>query len=140
MNELNVIATARYLAADSIDYVVEQWKLSNQEANALKLLIDFRDSKDNNINVKTLIRLIAIGELSKEEAHLILKFHGDHAKLVEWNKIVFPEFPINGNDLLKLGFKGKKLGDELKFLKNQWAAFNYKITKEELLKMATLVS
>lgn len=137
MNELNVIATARYLSADSIDHVVTEWKLSNDEANALKLLIGFRDSEVNYFSVKTLVHMVATGKLTKEEAHLVLKFHADYTKLVEWDKVEFPEFPINGKDLLELGFKpGKKLGDELKFLRKQWAAFNYKDTKEELLDMA----
>lgn len=138
MNELNVIATARYLNADSIDHVVTEWKMSNDEANALKMLIGFRDSEANYFSVKTLVHMVAIGKLTKEEAHLVLKFHGDHAKLVEWDKVEFPEFPVNGDDLLKLGFKpSKELGDKLNFLKNQWATFNYRVTKEELLRMAS---
>lgn len=137
MNELNILATAKYLSADSIDHVVNEWKLSKDEANALKLLIGFRDSETNYFSVKTMVNMIAIGQLTKEEAELVLKFHGDPVKLIEWEKVEFPDFPITGNNLLAIGFKpGKKLGDELKFLRNQWALSNYKLTKEELLIIA----
>ena len=137
MNELNILATAKYLSVDSIDHVVAEWRLSKDEAHALRLLIRFRESVINYFNVETLISMVATGELTKEEAHLLLKFHGDQAKLIAWDKIEFPEFPVDGNDLIALGFKpGKKLGDELRFLRNKWAAFNYKIPKNELLYMA----
>ena len=136
MNEQNVLATARYLYSESIEHVVSQWRLSTEESKALKLLIDYRES-GFNADVEHLVGCIAIDFMSHEEATLILKFDGDEKKLTEWSNLVLPVFPINGKDLITLGFKpGKRLGDELKYLKSQWKKFNYILTKDELLEIA----
>lgn len=45
-----------------------------------------------------------------------------------------PVFPVNGDDLLALGYKpGGVLGDTLRYLKMVWAESDYHMTREELL-------
>ena len=139
MNEQNVIATARYLDSGSIDHVINEWKLSGEEAKALKLLIGYRDSEYFDTDIDHLVGLISVGQIAHEDATLILKFDGDSSKLAEWSKIVLPVFPITGNDLLTIGYTpGKRLGEELRYLKSQWRKFNYILTKDELLEIASI--
>ena len=46
-----------------------------------------------------------------------------------------PEFPVGGNDLLKLGHeRGPKIGQTLNALRAQWKAGNFSASKDELLK------
>lgn len=132
MNELNVIATAKYLDAGSIEHVVTQWGLSTKEANALRVLINYRD-EGSKLSVKTLLDLVMANSITQEEAHLILKFDRDLEALREWEAMIFPDFPIGGQDLLDLGLKGKEIGDTLKSLRFQWVASHYSLSKEELL-------
>lgn len=134
MNELNVIATARYISADSVQNVITQWKLSSNEANALRLLVAHRDNSESDATVENLVKMISMNLLSVNEADLILKFEGNNEELTKWATVEFPEFPINGNDVLALGFKGKDVGRELKAMRAKWVASGYTLTKNELLK------
>ncbi len=45
-----------------------------------------------------------------------------------------PIFPVNGNDLISLGFKGVEIGKVLSKLKNQWVKSEFKMNKKDLLK------
>lgn len=49
---------------------------------------------------------------------------------------VKPRFPISGNDLIKMGFKGKKLGLIKENLEFFWIQCNFKSTRENLLQKA----
>lgn len=132
MNELNVIATAGYLDAKSIDHVVTQWGLSNKEANALRVLINYRD-EGVKLSVKELLALVMANAVTQDEAYLILRFDRDHVAISEWNALRFPDFPIRGDDLLEIGLSGKALGDTLKRLRVEWVASDYTLTKEGML-------
>ena len=45
-----------------------------------------------------------------------------------------PEFPVDGNDLIKLGHeRGPKIGQTLQALRAQWKAGNFSASKDELL-------
>ena len=45
-----------------------------------------------------------------------------------------PNFPINGNDLTKLGYKGRKIGQMLDRAKELWIESNFKADKKIILK------
>lgn len=59
-----------------------------------------------------------------------------------WQNIDFindyqpPIFPVNGDDLLKMGFEGVKIGEILTELKEKWVESGFKFKKDELLKNA----
>lgn len=136
MNELNVIATARYLAAESVDYVVEQWKMSNEEAKALRLLVSYRDRKfeDDRYNTDTLTRAVMYGYLTSNEADLLLQFDQNYVELARWRAIGLPTFPVNGNDILQAGVPvGKPVGAALSKLRDVWVQSGYTASKEQLL-------
>lgn len=137
MNDLNVIATAKYLAGESIDYVVAEWKLSTKEANALRILINYRDQK-SKYTVKDLLNLVMNNLITKDEAYLILRFDNDIKLIREWESIKFPEFPVRGQDLLDLGLKGKSIGDALKAMRNSWVNSNFTLTKQDLINNVSL--
>jgi len=45
-----------------------------------------------------------------------------------------PTFPINGGDLLNLGYSGKNVGDVLNYLRTIWINHNFQISKKDLIK------
>jgi poly(A) polymerase len=51
-----------------------------------------------------------------------------------------PIFPINGNDLLALGYKGAELGVKLAELKKRWIVNEFNDTKEQLLTIYSRLS
>jgi poly(A) polymerase len=46
-----------------------------------------------------------------------------------------PSFPVNGNDLIKLGLSGKKIGYIVSRLKNDWIASDFTLQKNDLIKL-----
>lgn len=49
------------------------------------------------------------------------------------NKTMLAIFPINGNDLLKLGYNNKEIGNIITECKKKWLISNCQLTKKELL-------
>ncbi|AVP87882.1 poly(A) polymerase [Candidatus Phycorickettsia trachydisci] len=45
-----------------------------------------------------------------------------------------PTFPVNGGDLLNLGYSGKNVGDVLDYLRAIWVNHNFQISKKDLIK------
>jgi poly(A) polymerase len=66
--------------------------------------------------------------------------------LLEDNKVVYdlflslknssiPKFPLDGSDLIKLGYVGKRLGKLIKNLKDKWIESDFALNKEQLINM-----
>ncbi|MFL2801276.1 MAG: CCA tRNA nucleotidyltransferase [Paracoccaceae bacterium] len=51
--------------------------------------------------------------------------------IIEGSKAI-KKFPINGNDLIKIGYSGKKIGLILNKLKKDWIESGFKLNKKEL--------
>ncbi len=47
-----------------------------------------------------------------------------------------PTFPVDGNDLMALGYEGSELGEMLLELKEDWLESEFKLKKEELINLA----
>lgn len=113
-----------------IEELADQWKWSNSERDHAEWICK------NAHQRKDLRRLIALDGAPREwVAELAyLEDRDDWSKnaLVNWE---FPPFPVNGNDLLDLGMKGKRVGDTLRMLKKAWADGGYKATREQLMGM-----
>lgn len=56
---------------------------------------------------------------------------------VSYKKIKVPELPVNGQDLMSLGYVGKDVGDALKKLEFVWYEKNGEILKSDLLAQLT---
>ena len=66
--------------------------------------------------------------------------------MLEDNKVVYdlflslknssiPKFPLDGSDLIKLGYVGKRLGKLIKNLKDKWIESDFALNKEQLINM-----
>lgn len=106
------------------------WKWSNAEyAHADWLCFNAFQRKD-------LRRLIAVEgaprEWVAELAHLEDRDDWSKNALVHWE---FPPFPVNGNDLIAAGLKGKAVGNALEMMKDAWADSGYQASKQKLMGM-----
>jgi tRNA nucleotidyltransferase/poly(A) polymerase len=99
----------------------KSWKWSKAEQNLAKFLID-------NYNKKLdIMEGLAYYNYPREYMYelALLENRSDEDK----NKIMtieIPEFKVNGNDLMSLGFAGKQIKEELFRLKKIWRDNNYK--------------
>jgi poly(A) polymerase len=111
-----------------------KWKLSNNMQKTLQLLT--REIGDINVQRVKELRY----RYGKKNALLICKLaqvinlRTEHGVEEIINNYEMPMFPINGNDLLALGYQGKELGEKLTELEQQWINSDFSITKESLLK------
>lgn len=61
----------------------------------------------------------------------------DYAKIhgYNWNfDFEVPEFPVNGHDVMNLGFVRNEIGFKLEEMRMEWAKSDFKKTKEELMR------
>lgn len=109
--------------------ILKKWKASNSEVYLADFLSRAKKYQESPF------RLMAVDGISREWAVELAALTEldpfDRAILPNWP---VPIFPVNGNDLLQLGYaQDKNLGYTLKQLKNLWASNGYGMTKEELL-------
>lgn len=106
------------------------WKWSNAEFDHADWLCR------NAFQGRDLRRLIAVDGVSREWvsdlAHLEDRDDWSKNALVHWE---FPPFPVDGNDLLAAGMKGKQIGETLRLLKDAWADSGYQYSKKKLMGM-----
>lgn len=112
-----------------VDELAKEWRWSNAERDhALWLSHNAHQRRD-------LRRLIAVEGASRDWVAELAALEGrdewSRNALVHWE---FPPFPVDGNDLLALGMKGKAVGNTLRSLKEAWADSGYKATKQELMR------
>lgn len=108
--------------------ISDAWRWSNAEFDHADWLCQ------NAHKRKDLRRLIAVDGVSRqwvsELAHLEDRDEWSKNALVHWE---FPPFPVDGNDLLAAGMKGKQIGETLRKLKDAWADSGYKADKQDLM-------
>ena len=113
----------------SIEVVAKDWKWSNSEKEHALWLCD-------HMNKKCDLRwLIAIDNAPREWvielAALEQRDGWEQNALAHWQ---FNPFPINGTDLIAMGFKpGIAMGVTLRNLKEAWGRSGFSATKDELL-------
>ena len=109
--------------------ILTKWKASGDEINLAKWL------SKNRFLERSPFRYLAVDRVSRawamELAALRCMDGFDRDVLLEWE---VPVFPVNGRDLIDLGYaQDKTIGLILNLLKETWAVNNYSMSKEELL-------
>lgn len=122
------IINLKFSRADAIMVVklIKIIHLKSEDYNDLHLLLT-KIWLNNEIYLDYFILIAAITQ-DREEVY---KFHLDHKAKTK------PIFPINGNDLIKIGFKKDEIGVRLNYLKNIWIEYHFDINKKELIKRAS---
>lgn len=127
-----ITVLAGLIDINSVQSVIDCWKLSCQEQKQLKWLVKFRDTV---LDVKQLKSLVLNGE-EKSFVMELMKIQlreDDFQTIKNWTPEVFP---ITGKDLMEIGINpGPEMGKLLKKLKQLWIENDCSITKEQLLEM-----
>ena len=67
----------------------------------------------------------------------LVKFRNQYDLVSHLNNFRLKPFPVNGDDLIEIGYKPNiKLGITIKNLKDYWADNGYNVSKEDILKLA----
>jgi poly(A) polymerase len=120
----------------SADRLRKMWKLSNEEVNsavavltAARMLIDF------HINEAAYRYPAALSDAVDVAATLAgWTAAGKSAIVQHLGRIEVPKFPVNGRDLIKLGYKpGAALGVELERLEKKWIESSFALDRTNLL-------
>ena len=110
----------------------KKFHLSNADKNRIHSLEALRQEARDDVSVERLLYIYspwAVGQYFICEGSSLYTRYADVIK--EWSK---PVFPIQGKDLLALGFKaGPALGARMKELEQTWIESEFKLSREELL-------
>ena len=110
--------------------IARQWKMSKYDTEMLDFLIKH---KGQNIDIKQAKDMLVKG-VSQDHLLAWANMHNKNDVYDAVHSFEKPEFPVNGQDLLAMGYKaGPNLGQLLSDLQDQWMKSNYKLSKEELL-------
>ena len=131
-----------FVLAKKPETLREVWRLSNNHTRRIESLRNGTAPTPKLPALEQRKLLYAMGsEAWGDSVHLA--WAKSRASLTDraWRRLltlpsrwVIPRFPVTGRDLLDLGFpSGPDLGRELKRLEDQWAASDFKLTKNELL-------
>lgn len=109
--------------------ILTKWKASGDEMKLAKWL------SENRFSERSPFKYLAVDRVSRAwvmELAALRRMDGfDRGVLLEWE---VPVFPVNGRDLIDLGYaQDKTIGLILNLLKETWAVNNYSVSKEELL-------
>lgn len=143
LNDNDVLLVIICLIYQAESLKLPNWSFSNKEKSKIK-------------QIHSCVNLLNNDLCKLEQKHLIYKF-GSEAftqsifvkKAIEgglyenmlnlaenWQ---IPEFPVSGDDLINIGYKpNKKLGETLKKLIKAWQVSNYKLTKNQLIKLSEI--
>ena len=111
--------------------IAREWKMSKYDTEMLDFLIKH---KGQNINPKQAKDMLVKG-VSQDHLLAWANMHNKNDVYDTVHSFEKPEFPVNGKDLLAMGYRaGPQLGQLLTDLQDQWMKSNYKLSKEELLK------
>ena len=123
-----IISLARMLDNSNI---ARTWKMSRYDTDMLDFLIKHKGANINSKEAKDML----IKGTSQDHLLAWANMHNKDDVYDTVHSFEKPEFPINGKDLLAMGYRaGPQLGKLLSDLQELWMKSNYKLSKEELLK------
>ncbi|HCR85131.1 MAG TPA: poly(A) polymerase [Alphaproteobacteria bacterium] len=143
VNNNPILVLASILPLENFDNAVEKiserLKLSKKEKNFLQRLgaslkLDFSDKYQVNNSARI---------NGKEEFldYLILNYFKNNIESTLFTSLTneilhldIPDFPLKSADLIKLGYKGKALGEALRNAEEIWERSGYKMKANEILK------
>lgn len=114
--------------------IIKNWKLSNYDSNLLKFLVQNKNKTLTKEDIQGNIVDGVSRKYLRELSYVIRKPElAEYAVTWELNNV--PIFPVNGNDLMDFGIRqGPKLGEWLKFLRNEWKKSRFTLTKNDLIR------
>lgn len=110
----------------------QHWRYKKSDMLLISFIIRNRDTVLDETTAK---RLRVEHNVDKFYILNLLEYQGNESLKQVIKAWRVPTFPVNGNDLLELGFEGQQIGETLKKLLTVWADSGYTLEKNELLKL-----
>ena len=136
LQSVSLLVTLVRSGTEAID-LSQRWKLSNNEKRLGQFIVEHRAlGYKPDLQIKTCQDLLIDGISSNSLVELLnyCDKPGLASQLQEWK---VPKFPLNGRDLLSLGFKtSPALGKLIQHLKDKWKQSYFTLSREELLEAA----
>ncbi len=135
-----LLISAEIVPERALSIIADRWRLSGELRKFLSMLIIYNpkiSSASSIAQQKSLLRKLGAGNFAAlVQLKQALEPEENYNAMLElvqnWQ---IPEMPVNGADLLKLGFKqGQELGKKLQELEKIWEESDYKLSKAELIK------
>lgn len=142
---LAILLKERSTHKQDLDYIKENWKLTNKEYKKLLFLLNnnFKKCTEEEIkrilfkfprDKKAIINLFTLDCILKKDTKIEIDFIKKSLSFIKNYEI--PTLPITGLDLIKMGFKeGKPLGEALKKAEQIFIDSNYKLNKNQMILM-----
>ena len=125
-----VLALASMVHPFVADLVADNWKLSNDDRKVLTFVTKNRD----NFSFKMAVMNALLKPATKKQVFALADFVGDVSVRAFFNQANVPVFPVDGNDLVAVGLKGKDVGDAKAALMNAWVDSDFTADKDSLMK------
>lgn len=131
MSNIGVVVLAQQIKdRANAQAIAENWKMSNIEVKQLLWTVDHRDQVLFLSDVQTMV----VNGVDRDWVCDLLRVREEYYMLEQIKVWEAPVFPINGNDLIAIGYKpGPGLGFELKRRKEWWIDSGFKMSREDLL-------
>ncbi|MDJ1407175.1 MAG: CCA tRNA nucleotidyltransferase [Candidatus Midichloria sp.] len=142
---LTLILKALKTSAVELNGLFKRWRLSTLEQKELGFLREYQYPCSLNAELKlhqrefyrlgTYFKNAISVKASTEEQHTLAE--GLISASTTWR---YPDFPIKGEDLIKLGATGPKIGQTKNLLLETWIENDFLYDKDTLLDLATKIS
>jgi poly(A) polymerase len=132
------VRLALIAAVIGVDVLQKRWRLSNETAKGLEVVITSAGLVAGGKLNEAAYRFGAAASAAVEMAAVVSGWNRARADAVQAaaDAIVVPEFPLSGAVMLKAGFvPGKSLGEELARLERLWIESGFTLDREGLLEM-----
>jgi|TARA_B110000858_G_C17801005_1_gene475281 tRNA nucleotidyltransferase (CCA-adding enzyme) len=111
--------------------VGKKWKMSKVDSSTLAFLVA---NKDTKVSKQSLTSMMADG-VDRNQLSKLAMMQGKDNLQSHIQNFVVPQFPVTGNDLMKLGHtRGPGIGKTLQSMRDQWKKGNFDLSKDDLLK------
>lgn len=121
-----------YSAQEDRLFLLKKYKFSNEEIRKILLVADWDYGGDFGEMIKN-VRFYKGADSARD----LITAYGiiTDKPVVDYDKYLgdIAKFPINGDDLKKIGYNGVRLGRKLRNLEAKWIRSDFTLSKEELL-------
>jgi len=114
-------------------------KFSRAEANLICAILNLKNIKGISLIITKLKNIWLDDSLYMQYFIFIASITDDNLSIRDLynrlGKLPIPKLPIDGNDLMELGFKDVEIGKNMDILRARWVESDFTLNKVELIKM-----
>lgn len=120
---------------EKLKFLSKKLNLNNKQK---KILYFINDNYHKNLSTKNeLIKFLAFFDKNYVKFLFILKYFDKENiyEIIEFiDNFALPDFILDGQDIINLGFEGSQIGEKLTLAKEIWIEEKFQISKDDLLK------